>query len=90
MGGRKKSIKFKILTLVLVPLVSLIGIWAFAATVTIQNGLDLLKVKSFFENGIVPTRALMHEIQQELASRTYRLTEVRILDLLIWSLSGAT
>jgi len=27
----------------------------------------------------------LHWLQQELASRTYRLTEVRILDLLIWS-----
>jgi hypothetical protein len=35
-------------------------------------------------------RSVLHEIQQELASRTYRLTEVRILDLLIWSLSAAT
>jgi hypothetical protein len=35
-------------------------------------------------------RSALHEIQQELASRTYRLTEVRILDLLIWSLSAAT
>jgi hypothetical protein len=35
-------------------------------------------------------RTVLHEIQQELASRTYRLTEVRILDLLIWSLSAAT
>jgi hypothetical protein len=35
-------------------------------------------------------RSALHEIQQELASRTYRLTEVRILDLLIWSVSGAT
>ena len=29
-------------------------------------------------------------VQQELARRTYRLTEVRILDLLIWSVSAAT
>jgi hypothetical protein len=28
-------------------------------------------------------------VQRELASRTYRLTEVRILDLLIWSVSAA-
>jgi hypothetical protein len=35
-------------------------------------------------------RSVLHEIQQELASRTYRLTEVRILDLLIWSVSAAT
>ena len=32
----------------------------------------------------------LREIQQELANRSYRLTEVRILDLLIWSLSTAT
>ena len=30
-------------------------------------------------------RSVLHELQQELARRTYRLTEVRILDLLIWS-----
>jgi hypothetical protein len=35
-------------------------------------------------------RSALHELQQELASHTYRLTEVRILDLLIWSVSAAT
>ena len=35
-------------------------------------------------------RWVLHELQRELASRTYRLTEVRILDLLIWSVSAAT
>ena len=35
-------------------------------------------------------RTVLHEIQQELASRSYRLTEVRILDLLIWSTGAAT
>jgi hypothetical protein len=35
-------------------------------------------------------RSVLHELQRELASRGYRLTEVRILDLLIWSLSAAT
>ena len=35
-------------------------------------------------------RALLHELRQELASRGYRLTEVRILDILIWSVSAAT
>jgi Family of unknown function (DUF6308) len=33
---------------------------------------------------------VLHEVQRELASRTYRITEVRILDLLIWSHSAAT
>ena len=32
-------------------------------------------------------RSVLHEIQRKLASREYRLTEVRILDLLIWSRS---
>jgi transposase len=35
-------------------------------------------------------RSVLHELQRELASRDYRLTEVRILDLLIWSVSAAT
>jgi hypothetical protein len=35
-------------------------------------------------------RSVLREIQRELARREYRLTEVRILDLLIWSVSAAT
>ena len=35
-------------------------------------------------------RAVLHEIQRELAGREYRLTEVRILDLVIWSVSAAS
>ncbi len=34
--------------------------------------------------------AVLQEIQRELARREYRLTEVRILDLVIWSVSAAT
>jgi hypothetical protein len=35
-------------------------------------------------------RSTLQAVQEELASRGYRLTEVRILDILIWSLSAAT
>jgi hypothetical protein len=35
-------------------------------------------------------RSVLHELQRELASREYRLTEVRILDLVIWSTGAAT
>jgi hypothetical protein len=35
-------------------------------------------------------RSVLHEIQRELANRGYQLSEVRILDLLIWSASAAT
>ena len=34
--------------------------------------------------------SVLQEVQRELASRMYRLTEVRILDVLIWSVSAAT
>jgi uncharacterized protein DUF6308 len=34
-------------------------------------------------------RSALHAIQRELDRREYRLTEVRILDLLIWSVSAA-
>ena len=35
-------------------------------------------------------RSALRELHRELARREYRLTEVRILDLVIWSLSAAT
>jgi uncharacterized protein DUF6308 len=34
-------------------------------------------------------RSVLHEIRRELASREHSLTEVRILDLMIWSVSAA-
>jgi hypothetical protein len=42
------------------------------------------------EGGQDRNRSALRELQLELASRTYRLTEVRILDLLIWSRSAAS
>jgi hypothetical protein len=35
-------------------------------------------------------RSALHEVQRALAGRGYQLTEVRILDLLIWSVETAT
>jgi hypothetical protein len=43
-----------------------------------------------FKRDLDRNRSVLHEIQRELASREYRLTEVRILDVLIWSVSAAT
>jgi hypothetical protein len=34
--------------------------------------------------------SVLHELRQELADRTYCLTEVRILDVLIWSVAAAS
>ena len=38
-----------------------------------------------YKRDVDRNRSVLDEVQRELASRTYRLTEVRILDLVIWS-----
>ena len=43
-----------------------------------------------FKRDLDRNRSVLHEVQRQLASREYCLTEVRILDLLIWSVSAAT
>jgi Family of unknown function (DUF6308) len=43
-----------------------------------------------YKHDLDRNQALLLELQRELASRGYRLTEVRILDILIWSASAAT
>jgi hypothetical protein len=43
-----------------------------------------------YKHDLDRNRAPLHELQRELASRGYRLTEVRVLDILIWSVSAAT
>jgi hypothetical protein len=45
-------------------------------------------VRSYKED-LDRNHSVLREIQEELASREYRVTEVRILDLLIWSISAA-
>ena len=43
-----------------------------------------------YKHDLDRNRAVLHALQHELANRGYRLTELRILDLLIWSVSTAT
>jgi hypothetical protein len=42
-----------------------------------------------YKQDLDSNRSALREIQKELATRRYRLTAVRILDLLIWSVSAA-
>ncbi|WP_204073577.1 sensor histidine kinase [Planotetraspora phitsanulokensis] len=72
MAGRKRSIRFKIFAILLVPLTALAVIWGFAATLTVQSGLELLKIQTVYDNVVVPTRTLLGDIQQErLLSAAY-------------------
>jgi hypothetical protein len=43
-----------------------------------------------YKSDLERNQAALQELQRRLASRGYRLTEVRILDLLIWSTFSAT
>lgn len=65
MTGRRHAIRVKIFTLLLVPIVSLVAIWAFAASLTFQSGRDLLRARDGYEHGIVPIRALTTALQHE-------------------------
>jgi Family of unknown function (DUF6308) len=51
-------------------------------------GEDAVALVRSYKRDLDRNRRVLREIQQELASRSYRLTEVRILDLLIWSISA--
>jgi hypothetical protein len=43
-----------------------------------------------YKRDVDRNRSVLRKIQRDLASHGYGLTEVRILDLLIWSVSTAT
>jgi Family of unknown function (DUF6308) len=43
-----------------------------------------------YKHDLDRNRSALHEVQRALAGRGYQLTEVRILDLLIWSVATAT
>jgi Family of unknown function (DUF6308) len=52
-----------------------------------ERGIALVRS---YKQDLDRNRSALHEIQRELARRGYQLTEVRLLDLLIWSVSAAT
>ncbi|GII53552.1 hypothetical protein Pth03_19410 [Planotetraspora thailandica] len=49
----------------LVPLTALAVIWGFAATLTVQSGVELLRIQAVYDNVVAPTQGLLQEIQQE-------------------------
>src|SRR5688572_28999034 len=61
MSSRKSSVRIKVVALLL----SLIALWAFAATVTLREGLNLLSVSTLSTNLGSPTESLLAELQKE-------------------------
>jgi signal transduction histidine kinase len=64
-GRVLRSVRFKIILLLLVPLVSLSTLWAFAASITLGDGLNLLHVKTIQDRLAYPSGALGSALETE-------------------------
>ncbi|MEU6713718.1 ATP-binding protein [Nonomuraea sp. NPDC046802] len=60
-----RSIRFKISTLLVIPLVSLVALWGFAASTTSEQALSLLKVETLWTNVINNADGLVGNLQTE-------------------------
>ncbi|MEO3869853.1 nitrate- and nitrite sensing domain-containing protein [Nonomuraea sp. B12E4] len=68
-----RSIRFKISTLLVIPLISLVALWGFAASTTSGEALNLLKVGTIWENIIAPADNLVSNLQVERLASAERL-----------------
>ncbi|MBB5075771.1 sensor histidine kinase [Nonomuraea endophytica] len=60
-----RSIRFKISALLVIPLVSLVGLWGFAAGTTSGDALNLLKIDTLWRGAIDHADTLVSALQQE-------------------------
>ncbi|MEV0828699.1 sensor histidine kinase [Nonomuraea rubra] len=68
-----RSIRFKISTLLVIPLISLIALWGFAASTTSGEALNLLKVETIWTDVINHTDGLVGNLQTERLASAQRL-----------------
>ncbi|GAB2747296.1 nitrate- and nitrite sensing domain-containing protein [Streptomyces bullii] len=80
MRFRGKSIRRKIVALLLVPLVSLTGIWAFATVLTGRQASDLFNVSSVVEKIAYPVEDTVRVLQQERRQTLVYLADPRASD----------
>ncbi|WP_105974161.1 nitrate- and nitrite sensing domain-containing protein [Streptomyces geranii] len=82
MRFRGKSIRRKIVALLLVPLVSLTAIWGFATVLTGREAAELFNVSSVVENVSYPTEDAVRVLQQERRQTLVYLADPRASDAL--------
>ncbi|MEV0597428.1 sensor histidine kinase [Nonomuraea cavernae] len=68
-----RSIRFKISTLLVVPLVSLVALWGFAAATTSGEALNLLKVQTIWTGVINDADGLVSRLQVERLASAERI-----------------
>jgi signal transduction histidine kinase len=62
---RSRSIKAKIIILLIVPLLALVALWGFAVTVTLGDSLRSLTARTFDAKVVGPTESLISALQNE-------------------------
>lgn len=77
MRFRGRSVRRKITALLLVPLLSLVSIWAFATAITAQEARQLLAVSSVSDSLGKPAEAVVHALQQERRQTLIHLADPR-------------
>jgi signal transduction histidine kinase len=65
MGLRHKSIRLRVLLLILVPLLSLAGVYAYATTNSVKTALDLTHAGTVANNTVNPDAAVMNALATE-------------------------
>ncbi|MEU9793610.1 nitrate- and nitrite sensing domain-containing protein [Streptomyces sparsogenes] len=82
MRFRGKSIRRKIVALLLVPLVSLTAIWAFATVITSREAMRLLDASDIIDKVGQPAEDAVHAIQKERRQTLILLADPRQADAL--------
>src|SRR5262245_3501256 len=62
---RRRPIRLRITALLLVPLLSLIGLWGFAASITLGDALDKYDFSATYEKMALPGIYLVNQLQTE-------------------------
>ncbi|WP_433352460.1 sensor histidine kinase [Microtetraspora malaysiensis] len=65
MARRRRSVRAKIFAIIVVPVTALVVVWAYGSVLTVQNGTELLKIRSVYENVVSPTQDVIDELQAE-------------------------
>ncbi|WP_067491799.1 sensor histidine kinase [Actinomadura hibisca] len=73
MSPRLSSIRARITLLVLVPLLSLAGLWAFVTVTSYGDAAQLLNSREFQQKSVLPTQRLIGELQKERRLSVWRL-----------------
>ncbi|MEV0971428.1 sensor histidine kinase [Microtetraspora glauca] len=65
MAGRRRSIRAKIFAIILVPVTALVAVWAYGSVITVQSGLELLRIRTVYDNVVVPAQGVIDQLQAE-------------------------